>query len=80
MLTNTATDTTADTKNWPDLAIGLFERLTGRGAEIAYDFRNIELQVPDKVGSDAVHTLWKLNGVLIIRTCENKVHSNGNGR
>ncbi len=70
-------DTTSDTKSWPDLAIGLYERLTGRGAEIAYDFRNIELQVPNKVGPDAVHTLWKLNGVLIIRTCESNVHTNG---
>jgi hypothetical protein len=30
------TDTTADTKNWPDLAIGLYERLTGRGAEMRF--------------------------------------------
>ncbi len=71
------TNTTTETKSWPDLAIALYERLTGRGAEIAYDFRHIELQVPDKVGPDAVHTLWKLNGVLIIRTCENDVHSAG---
>lgn len=71
------TSNTTETKSWPDLAIGLFERLTERGAEIAYDFRNVELQVPDKVGADAVHTLWKLNGVLIIRTCENSVHNDG---
>lgn len=74
---------TTETKNWPDLAIGLFERLTGRGAEICYDFRNMEVQVPSKVGADADHALWKVNGVLIIRTCETSSHqgkSSSNGR
>jgi hypothetical protein len=70
-------ETTTETKSWPDLAISLYERLTGRGAEIVYDLRNIELQVPDKVGPDAIHTLWKVNGVLIIRTCESNVHTPG---
>ncbi len=65
---------TTETKNWPDLAIGLFERLTGRGAEICYDFRNIEVQVPSHVGAGAEHALWKVNGVLIIRTCETPAH------
>jgi hypothetical protein len=32
---------------------------------------------PDKVGPDAIHTLWKVNGVLIIRTCESNVHTPG---
>jgi len=69
-----------DTKNWTDLAISLYERLTDRGAEIAYDFRNIEVQVPSKVGPAAEHTLWKVNGVLIIRTCESNIHTNGGGK
>lgn len=72
-------DTLPDTKNWTDLAISLFERLTERGAEIAYDFRNIEVQVPSKVGPSAEHTLWKVNGLLIIRTCESKTHADGVG-
>jgi hypothetical protein len=63
-----------ETKNWPDLAIGLFERLTGRGAEICYDFRNLEVQVPSKVGAAAEHATWRLNGVLNIRTCESTEH------
>ncbi len=37
---------TNETKNWPDLAIGLFERLTGRNAEISYQFDDFELHVP----------------------------------
>jgi len=30
-----------NTKSWPDLAIGLYDRLTGRGAEITYEFDNM---------------------------------------
>jgi len=80
MTTSTTTESNNETRNWPDLAIGLYERLTGRGAEIVYDFRNMEVQVPDKVGPSAVHTLWKVNGVVIIRTCENNVHTDGGGK
>lgn len=71
------TETNDDTKTWTDLAIGLYERLTGRGAEIVYDMRNIEVHVPNKVGPEAVHTPWKVNGVLIVRTCENNSHNDG---
>ena len=74
------TDTAQDTRNWTDLAISLFENLTDRGAEIAYELRNIEVQVPSKVGPDAEHTLWKVNGLLIIRTCESKTHTDGSGK
>ncbi|MEY3032531.1 MAG: hypothetical protein RLZZ622_1006, partial [Planctomycetota bacterium] len=27
--------------SWPDLAIGLYDRLTGRQAEIAYEFEDL---------------------------------------
>jgi len=27
-----------ETTTWPDLAIGLYDRLTGRNAEIIYEF------------------------------------------
>ncbi|MBI1270813.1 hypothetical protein GC174_10305 [bacterium] len=63
-------ETASDTKSWPDLALSLYEGLTVRGAEIVYDFRNMEIQVPNKVGAGAEHTLWKANGVLAIRTSE----------
>ena len=56
---------------WPDLAIGLFDRLTERNAEIIYELENLEIQVPSKVGSDAVHASWKINGTLKIRTNSN---------
>jgi hypothetical protein len=56
---------------WPDLAASLFEKLTGRGAEITYEFQNLEVHVPNVMGVEAKHAHWKLNGVVKIRTREN---------
>jgi len=61
---------TTETKNWPDLAIGLFERLTGRNAEISYQFEDFELHVPSSTADDAEHAQWKMNGTLKITTNE----------
>ena len=55
---------------WPDLAAGLFEKLTGRGAEITYEFVNLEVHVPGSMGGGTQHAQWKLNGVVKIRTKE----------
>ena len=69
-----ATDTTPnDTKTWPDLAIGLYERLTGRGAEITYDFEDFEVLIPSSASADATHAKWKMNGVIKIRTRDHTV-------
>ena len=59
---------TDHTTNWPDLAVGLYDRLTGRGAEISYEFDNMNVQIPSGTGSDAEHAEWKLNGTVRIRT------------
>ncbi len=56
------------TKSWPDLAIALYERLTGRGAEITYEFEDMEVWVPSGMGDSAEHAHWKINGILKIRT------------
>lgn len=61
-----------ETRTWPELAIGLYERLTGRGAEITYDFEDMEVQVPNRVGEDAEHATWRLDGTLRIRTRESE--------
>ncbi len=58
------------TKNWPDLAIGLYERLTGANAEISYGFEEMKIQVPSGTGADAEHANWVLNGTLKISTNE----------
>jgi hypothetical protein len=61
-------DTPKDTQTWPELAIGLYDKLTGRGAEITYEFDNFELFVPSKAGDGAEYAHWKMNGALRIRT------------
>ena len=58
------------TKSWPDLAIGLYEQLTGKNAEITYDFNQMNVQVPSGTGSDAEHAEWVINGALTISTNE----------
>jgi len=66
-----------DTRTWPDLAIGLYDRLTGRNAEITYDFDDLELAVPSKAGDGAAHATWKINGQLKIRTRDGANGHNG---
>jgi len=56
------------TETWPELAIGLYDKLTGRGAEITYQFEDFEISVPSKVGPGADHAQWKMSGTLKIRT------------
>ncbi|WP_224269352.1 hypothetical protein [Haloprofundus salinisoli] len=59
-----------ETRTWPELALGLYERLTGRGAEITYEFEDMEVDVPSKTGEDADHAHWRLDGTLRISTRE----------
>ena len=56
------------TTNWPDLAIGLYDRLTGRNAEISYELVDMHIQVPSGTGPEAQHAEWVLSGTLKIRT------------
>jgi hypothetical protein len=59
------------TLTWPDLAANLYDKLTGRGAEITYQFENMEIFVPSHVSENAQQARWKLNGTLRIRTKDN---------
>ncbi len=61
-----------ETTTWPDLAIGLYDKLTGRNAEINYEFENFEINVPSGASEDAKHAKWKMNGKLKIYTNERK--------
>lgn len=70
MSTNDTSSGAEETETWSELAIGLYERLTGRGAEITYEFEEMEVDVPSKVGEDAEHARWRLDGTLRIRTRE----------
>ena len=63
-----------DTQTWPDLAIGLYDRLTGRDAEISYNFNDFELHIPSSTAANAEQAKWKMNGAVRISTC-NGVHA-----
>ncbi len=58
-----------ETKNWPELAIGLYDKLTGRNATITYEFDEMEVDVPSGTNSSD-SAKWKLNGTLRITTSE----------
>ena len=61
-------DANGGTTTWPELAHGLYERLTGQQAEISYEFDNFAMDVPSSASTEARHAHWKLNGTLKIRT------------
>ncbi len=42
--------------------------LTGRGAEVDYEFIDMTVEVPRDIGPDAPRALWKFNGTLRITT------------
>lgn len=68
MSTDDPADGTDETETWPELAIGLYDRLTGRGAEITYEFEEMEVDVPSKTGEDADYAHWRVDGTLRIST------------
>ncbi|NNK94427.1 MAG: hypothetical protein HKP41_08770 [Desulfobacterales bacterium] len=57
-----------DTTNWPDMFVGLYDRLTGRNAEISYAFDNLEIDIPASTAANAPKANWKFNGTLRITT------------
>ncbi|PSP84756.1 hypothetical protein BRC83_04765 [Halobacteriales archaeon QS_1_68_17] len=64
---------TEETETWPELAISLYERLTGRGATISYEFEDMEIEVPNRVGEDADHAHWRVDGTLRVSTDEREL-------
>ena len=59
-----------ETTTWPDLAIGLYDRLTGRNAEIHYQFEDMTVEVPSGTGDDAEHAEWRVDGAVRVTTRE----------
>jgi hypothetical protein len=57
-----------DTRTWPELAAGLYDKLTGREAEISYSFDDLEIRIPSSASADAEHALWKMNGTIRVAT------------
>ncbi|EMA71819.1 MULTISPECIES: hypothetical protein [Halorubrum] len=61
-----------ETTTWPDLAIGLYDRLTGRNAEIHYQFDDLTVEVPSGTGDDAEHAEWRVDGGVRVTTSESE--------
>lgn len=61
---------TNETQTWSDLAIGLYDKLTGRNAKINYNFEDFTVGVPKKPGSEQ-RAEWTIDGKLS-STTENK--------
>jgi hypothetical protein len=59
---------TSSPTTWSDLAVNLYDKLTGRHAEIIYEFKDLEIFIPMSATEDAVHAKWKVNGTVKIRT------------
>lgn len=57
-----------DTQNWPELFVGLYDRLTGSNAEISYSFDGLEIEIPSGVGTNSPRATWKFNGTMRITT------------
>jgi len=66
--THDGEQTSGETRTWPELAISLYDRLTGRNAVIEYDFEDMSVWVPNRTGQDADHAHWRLDGTLTIAT------------
>ncbi|MBA3604199.1 MAG: hypothetical protein H0W50_11320 [Parachlamydiaceae bacterium] len=63
-----AEKTTTSEATWPDFAASLYDKLTGRGADITYEFEDLHVNIPAKLGENSDHFNWKLNGKINIRT------------
>ena len=59
-------------KDWAELAASIYDNLTGRNAEITYEFQNMRFDVPTGPGDHASHYRWGVSGALVIRAREMK--------
>ena len=59
-----------DVLTWPELAVELYDKLTGKNAEITYEFHELEVFVPAHHSEDAPLARWKVNGTVKISARE----------
>ena len=64
---NAAEKTKTPQASWPDFAVGLYDKLSGRGAQITYEFDDLNIFIPAKLG-ETDHFHWKLSGTVNIRS------------
>lgn len=57
-----------DIQTWPELAIGLYDQLTERNAEITYEFDGMEIGVPGSAEPGSPKASWKVDGAIRVRT------------
>jgi hypothetical protein len=54
---------------WPDLMAQLFDRLTGKGTKITYEFQDLEIDIPRATGPQGQNlgsAKWMVNGKIVI--------------
>jgi len=54
---------------WPELMAQLFDRLTGKGTKITYEFQDLEIDIPRATGpqgQDLGTAKWTVNGKIVI--------------
>lgn len=73
-----AEKTTTPQATWPDFAAGLYDKLTGRGAEITYEFDDFNVFIPAKFGEQTGHFHWRIEGSVTIKTHESAHDSSNN--
>jgi hypothetical protein len=68
------------TTQWANLLTDLFDRLTGKGAEVSYNFQGLEIDIPRAAGPQGQElgsAKWIVNGRLTI-TARTQTGSNDN--
>jgi hypothetical protein len=54
---------------WPELMAQLFDRLTGKGTKITYEFQELVVDIPRATGpqgQDLGAAKWTVNGKIVI--------------
>ena len=64
----TAAYGTKRTVDWSDLGREMWSFLTGRKAQIDYQFVDMTVEVPRDTGANAPRATWKIDGTLRIAT------------
>ncbi|AZI57977.1 hypothetical protein EH165_07300 [Nakamurella antarctica] len=61
---------TGEVSSFADLGKEMWSYLTGKGAAINYEFKDMIVEVPRSTGDNAPRANWRLNGTLRITTSE----------
>jgi len=57
--------------DWSDLGREMWSFLTGRQAEINYQFDDLTVEIPRDTGPDAPRAVWKVDGTVRVTTSDN---------